>query len=74
VKNMKILFHSNQLALRGTEVALYDYAHYNENFLGNESLIVSNVAGKGTYNTLRYMYWKSLQINFVDRRRPNLKK
>ena len=37
---MKIAFHSNQLGLRGTEVALYDYAHYNEELLGNESLIV----------------------------------
>ena len=36
---MKVLFHSNQLSLRGTEVALYDYAHYNEELLGNQSLI-----------------------------------
>ena len=37
---MKIAFHSNQLGLRGTEVALYDYARYNEELLGNESLVV----------------------------------
>lgn len=37
---MRIAFHSNQLGLRGTEVALYDYAYYNEELLGNESLIV----------------------------------
>ena len=37
---MRIAFHSNQIGLRGTEVALYDYAHYNEELLGNESLIV----------------------------------
>ncbi len=36
---MKILFHSNQLSLRGTEVALYDYAHYNEEILDNKSII-----------------------------------
>ncbi len=35
----KVIFHSNQLGLRGTEVALYDYAHYNETILGNESWI-----------------------------------
>jgi len=36
---MIIGFHSNQLGLRGTEVALYDYAHYNETILGNISYV-----------------------------------
>lgn len=36
---MKVLFHENQLGLRGTTVALYDYAHYNETILGNTSYI-----------------------------------
>ena len=31
----KIAFHSNQLGIRGTEVALYDYAHFNETILKN---------------------------------------
>ncbi len=35
-----IAFHSNQISLQGTEVALYDYAHFNETLLGNRSLIV----------------------------------
>jgi len=39
---MVIGFHSNQLGIRGTEVALYDYAHYNETVLGNKSFIVSD--------------------------------
>jgi hypothetical protein len=38
---MNILFHSNQLGVRGTEVALYDYAHYNETILGNVSYIAA---------------------------------
>lgn len=38
---MKIAFHSNQLSLRGTEVAIYDYARYNEELLGNESIILA---------------------------------
>jgi hypothetical protein len=38
---VKIAFHSNQLSLRGTEVALYDYAHFNERLLGNTSIIVT---------------------------------
>lgn len=38
---MKIAFHSNQLGLRGTEVSLYNYAKYNEETLGNTSIIVT---------------------------------
>ncbi len=39
---MKILFHENQLSYRGTSVSLFDYAHYNETILGNQSLITYN--------------------------------
>jgi len=38
---MKIAFHSNQLGIRGTEVALYDYALGNIEILNNESIIIS---------------------------------
>jgi hypothetical protein len=38
---MNILFHENQLGLRGTSVALYDYAHYNETILNNISYIAA---------------------------------
>ena len=37
-----IAFHSNQLGIRGTEVAMYDYALYNETILGNKSYILSD--------------------------------
>ncbi|MET3034937.1 hypothetical protein ABXT08_02430 [Chryseobacterium sp. NRRL B-14859] len=37
---MKILFHENELNYRGTSIALYDYADFNERYLGNESIIV----------------------------------
>jgi len=39
---MKVAFRSNQLGVRGTEVALFDYARYNEEILGNESIIFSD--------------------------------
>lgn len=35
-----IAFHSNQISLQGTEVALYDYAHHNETLLGNRSVVL----------------------------------
>jgi hypothetical protein len=36
-----LVFHAGHLQERGTDVALYDYADYNETLLGNRSLIVS---------------------------------
>ena len=36
---MKIGFHTNGLSLRGTEIALYDYANHNQQLLGNESVV-----------------------------------
>lgn len=40
---MRVVFHSNQLGIRGTETSLYDYAHYNETILGNTSYIAAPV-------------------------------
>lgn len=37
---MKIAFFIRHFGERGTEVAVYDYAHYNETLLGNESIII----------------------------------
>lgn len=39
---MRVLFHANTLNYRGTTVALTDYARYNQEILGNESIIVYN--------------------------------
>uniref|UniRef100_A0A6C0HJ50 Uncharacterized protein n=1 Tax=viral metagenome TaxID=1070528 RepID=A0A6C0HJ50_9ZZZZ len=36
-----IAFLSNKLTLRGTEIAMYDYAEYNEILLGNKSIIIT---------------------------------
>lgn len=38
---MKIAFLSNKLTLRGTEVCLYDYAHFSESILGHQSIIIT---------------------------------
>jgi len=37
---LRIGFHNMQLCDRGSTVAMFDYAHYNETLLGNESYIV----------------------------------
>jgi hypothetical protein len=38
---LNIGFLSNQIGLRGTEVAMFDYAKYNEELLGNKSIIAT---------------------------------
>jgi hypothetical protein len=38
---MKIGFLSNKLTMRGTEMTIYTYAHYNETILGNTSIIIT---------------------------------
>lgn len=42
-----IAFHGEQLCVRGTSTALYDYARYNEELLGNRSIIVVPFYGIG---------------------------
>lgn len=39
---MKLGFHSNQLGLRGTEIALYDYAYYAREYLNITPYIISD--------------------------------
>jgi hypothetical protein len=41
----KIAFHSEQICLRGSTVALYDYALYNEKILLNKSVIITSKNG-----------------------------
>lgn len=71
---MKIAFHSNQLGVRGTEVALYDYALYNEELLGNKSIIISDANSdlkayekfKNRFDVLLYKDFNEV-INWVDK-------
>ncbi len=46
---MKILFHENQLSYRGTSNAIFDYATYNQELLGHESVIIYNKANKNNF-------------------------
>jgi hypothetical protein len=41
---VKIAFWDNCLCERGTTIAIYDYAYYNEKILGNESIIMYNLS------------------------------
>lgn len=39
-RKLRIGFHNMQLCDRGSTVAMYDYAHYNETLLGNTSYVI----------------------------------
>jgi hypothetical protein len=43
---VKIAFWPCQLCVRGTSVAVFDYAYYNQKILGNESIILYNINRK----------------------------
>jgi len=51
----RVAFLSNKLTLRGTEVAMYDYAHFNETLLQNKSIIITR-----NYDTIKHEYDVSL--------------
>lgn len=38
---MKIAFLSNKLTLRGTEITIWDYAHFTERILGHQAIIIT---------------------------------
>ena len=50
-----VAFLSNKLTLRGTEIAMYDYADYNESMLNNKSIIITR-----DYNIIKGQYDVSL--------------
>ena len=49
---MKVAFWDNCLGERGTTVAMYDYAYYNEKILGNISYILYNKNSSGNINSV----------------------
>jgi len=49
---MKILFYCDQVNERGTEVAIYDYAKYNQEILNNKSIILINNDNEINYEVL----------------------
>ena len=41
-KQLKIAFYDNSLSERGTSIALFDYAYFNQSLLNNKSIIIYN--------------------------------
>lgn len=49
---MKIAFHTPQIDVRGSCIAIYDYAHYNETILDNTSIIILPVTANNDEEAL----------------------
>jgi len=71
---VKIAFYSNVLNERGTTVALYDYAYYNEILLNNESIIITKSIKKCEENIYNYhnedvlkLFSDKFKIFFIDK-------
>jgi len=58
---MKIAFHDNMLSIRGTTVAIYDYAFYNREFLKNESIILYDVKYSGNNKDVHSKFSKEFK-------------
>jgi hypothetical protein len=63
---LKIAFYSHHLSERGTEVALFDYARYNEEILGNESIIVYNPNTPYSHRSSIDKFKSRFQVETVD--------
>ena len=58
-----IAFHDNNLCLRGTTQAMFDYADFNEKILGNKSIILSSPNGNlDAINKFKYRFVCNTQI------------
>lgn len=66
MKKKKVGFWSPQLGERGTEVALYDYAYYNEKILGNKSYIFYLNDAKNNNNNVIQKFKKHFKVIGVD--------
>lgn len=63
---MKIVFHSNQLGLRGTEIALFDYAFHNQSILNNESSILVPKDAPGTHPEVVTKFSRQFPLHFYE--------
>ena len=61
---MKVGFLTNHISYGGTEVALYDYAHFNETLLGNTSIVLTRDF-RSTHGEIYAKFEKRFPVVFV---------
>jgi len=59
---MKVAFWDNFLGVRGTTVALYDYAFYNKTLLNNDSIVLYNETRTETHADVVSKFKKEFQV------------
>lgn len=62
--NMKVAFFEVFLNIRGTSTAIYDYAHYNEKILGNESIVITQALHLATHEDACAKVYEKFQKRF----------
>lgn len=62
---MKVAFLTNHISYGGTEVALYDYAHYNETLLGNTSIVLTRNL-KDTHGDIYAKFEKRFLVFYIQ--------
>jgi hypothetical protein len=67
---LKVAFYSHHLSERGTEVALYDYARYNEEILGNQSIVIYNPKTPANNETAIAKFESRFQVERIEN--PNV--
>jgi len=63
---VKIIFHTIQLDVRGTCTAIWDYAHYNEVLLGNESAILSKANNENNDELAIQKFEKRFKVFYYE--------
>ena len=59
---MKVAFYTPHLCLRGTTVAIHDYAKYNQEILGNESIVFYDENNSFNHETVKQKFEKFCKI------------
>lgn len=64
---IKIAFHTPQICIRGTSIAIYDYANYNELILGNKSIIITPLKNKESNDIMAFLKFSNrFQVLFYE--------
>ena len=63
-KRMKVAFFEWFLNIRGTSTAIYDYAHYNEMLLHNESIVITQALHLATHEDACAKVYEKFQKRF----------
>jgi hypothetical protein len=70
---MRIAFHSDQLCVRGTSVAMFDYAFFNQTLLKNQSVIIVPFTARNDVEAVKHfsnhfqiIYYRDKQVEDLE--------